>query len=125
MSLDRDLADTFGPLEARVVEVLWSAGTGTAREVSAALGEGWAYTTIMTTLDRLHKKGVLSREKAGLAWRYAPVLTREAFTRARADALAARLLGQGQHLGLVALVDAADAATLDQLAALIAARRRG
>jgi predicted transcriptional regulator len=119
-----DPVDTLGPLEARVMDALWSAGTGTAREVCAALGDGWAYTTIMTTLDRLYRKELLAREKEGLAWRYQPLLAREAFGRARVDALAARLLGERRDLGLAALVDAADAATLDRLAELIEARRR-
>jgi predicted transcriptional regulator len=118
-----DSVEALGPLEARVMDALWSAGTGTAREIHTALGEEWAYTTIMTTLDRLYKKDVLVREKEGLAWRYRPVLTRDAFRRALVDALAARLLGEGCELGLAALVDAADAATLDRLAELIEARR--
>lgn len=116
--------ETLGPLESRVMNALWTGSTGTAREVFASLGEKWAYTTIMTTLDRLHKKDLLFREKEGLAWRYRPVLDREAFERANVDALAARLLGNRKGLGLAALVDAADAETLDRLAELIAARRR-
>lgn len=119
-----DPVEALGPLEARVMDALWTAGTGTAREVCATLGEEWAYTTIMTTLDRLHRKGLLLREKEGLAWRYRPVLARDAFERAKVDALAERLLGEGHGLGLAALVDAADAATLDRLAELIEARRR-
>ena len=79
---------------------------------------------LASTLDRLHKKDMLAREKEGLAWRYRPVLARDAFERARVDALAARLLGARRDLGLAALVDAADAATLDRLAELIEARRR-
>jgi predicted transcriptional regulator len=119
-----DPVEPLGPLEARVMAALWATGTGTAREVCSALGEEWAYTTIMTTVDRLHKKDLLVREKEGLAWRYRPALDREAFERARVDALASRLLGERKDLGLAALVDAADAATLDRLAALIEARRR-
>jgi len=119
-----DPVEALGPLEARVMDSMWTAGTGTAREVYATLGEEWAYTTIMTTLDRLHRKGLLLREKEGLAWRYRPVLARDAFERAKVDALAERLLGEGHGLGLAALVDAADAATLDRLAELIEARRR-
>ncbi|MES2639619.1 MAG: BlaI/MecI/CopY family transcriptional regulator [Myxococcota bacterium] len=119
-----DPVDALGPLESRVMLALWAAGTGTAREVCAALGEEWAYTTIMTTLDRLHKKGVLLREKEGLAWRYRTAVERDAFERAQVDALAARLLGERRDLGLAALVDAADAATLERLAELIQARRR-
>lgn len=119
-----DPVEALGPLEARVMDTLWQAGTGTAREVCTTLGGAWAYTTIMTTLDRLQRKGLLLREKEGLAWRYRPALDRDAFERARVDALAARLLGEGRDLGLAALVDAADAATLERLSELVEARRR-
>jgi predicted transcriptional regulator len=120
-----DPLDVLGPLESRVMGALWQAETATAREVFAAFGEEWAYTTIMTTLDRLHKKELVVREKDGLAWRYRPVVDRESFERAKVDALAARLLGQGKDQGLAALVEAADPLTLDRLTALIEARRRG
>ena len=120
-----DPLDPLGPLETRVMEALWRAGTATAREVFTQLDEAWAYTTVMTTLDRLHKKALLTREKEGLAYRYQPALPRDALVRAQVDALASRLLGEGREMGLAALVDAADEETLDRLAALIAARRRG
>jgi len=121
-----DPLDTLGPLEEEVLHVVWGRGTATAREVHDAqcVGPSRAYTTLMTTLDRLFRKGLLLRVKEGLAWRYRTALTQEEFDRARADALAVRLLRDQHGLGLAALVDAADAASLDRLAGLIAARRR-
>lgn len=41
-----------------------------------------AYTTVMTVLDKLHRKGWLRRERAGRAYRYEPVSSREAYTAA-------------------------------------------
>jgi predicted transcriptional regulator len=77
----------------------------------------------MTTLDRLHKKGLLLREKDGLAWRYRAAIDRASFERRLADALATELIAHGEA-GLVALVDATDdPALLDRLAALISTRR--
>ena len=116
----------LGELERHVMEVVWDHPPATVREVADRMrGDvDRAYTTVMTTLDRLHKKGLLLREKEALAWRYRPALARDAFQRVLVDALAARLLGERRDLGLAALVDAADAATLDRLAALIEARRR-
>ncbi len=74
----------------------------------------------MTTLDRLYKKGLLSRTKDGLAWVYVPTKTREAFERAQADHLAARMLRDHGEIGLTAFVDAAaDDAVLDRLERLI------
>jgi predicted transcriptional regulator len=71
----------LGELERAVMDVLWDAeGTRTVREVAAALGrDDLAYTTVMTVLDRLAKKGVVARERDGRAWRYQPSLGRESF----------------------------------------------
>ncbi len=58
------------------MEVLWKRAEAMAvREVCARLdGETLAYTTVMTTLDRLYKKGLLRREKDGTAFVYQPAM---------------------------------------------------
>jgi predicted transcriptional regulator len=62
-----------GALEREVLASLAAAGSPlTAGEVLADLGGGLAYTTVMTTLARLHAKGALTRELDGRAYRYAP-----------------------------------------------------
>jgi len=62
----------LGPLETRVLEVLCQNGHATVREVLAMGGLQSAYTTIMTTLDRLYKKGLLDRaaDPGSRAFRY-------------------------------------------------------
>jgi len=108
-----------------VMDAVWDFPPATVREVADRMrGDAdRAYTTVMTTLDRLHKKGLLLREKDGLAWRYRAALDRAAWERRVADTLAAELLAHGDA-GLAALIDAtADEALLDRLAALIDARR--
>ena len=63
-----------GELEAAVLAVLQAAGRPLpAGEVRARLGDGLAYTTVVTILSRLRAKGLLIRRKAGRAYRYAPV----------------------------------------------------
>lgn len=63
-----------GELESEVLAVLQSAdGPLTPAEVQGALGADLAYTTVMTALSRLHDKGVLSRQRRGRAFAYAPV----------------------------------------------------
>ncbi len=112
-------------LEARVMEALWGQPPSTVREVADRMREDAdrAYTTILTTLDRLHKKGLVQREKDGLAWRYWPTEAREAHDRRIATSLAQALLSHGET-GLAALVDASvEEALLDRLAALVSARR--
>lgn len=60
-----------GSLEAEVLACLAAAGRGlTPAEVLADLGDDLAYTTVMTTLSRLHAKGALDRDPDGRAYRY-------------------------------------------------------
>ncbi|MFY1695911.1 MULTISPECIES: BlaI/MecI/CopY family transcriptional regulator [unclassified Solwaraspora] len=73
----------LGDLERAVMDVLWdrdpAAGPATVRDVAEALQErDLAYTTVMTVLDRLAGKGMVSRERAGRAWQYQPAASREA-----------------------------------------------
>jgi predicted transcriptional regulator len=82
----------LGDLEAAIMELLWDSGASRlVREVVADLGpqRPLAYTTVMTVMDNLHRKGWLIRERDGRAWRYAPAVSRQAYTaRLMNDALA-------------------------------------
>jgi predicted transcriptional regulator len=77
-----------GALETEVLAALWAAATPlTPREVQRDLGEGLAYTTVMTALARLHEKGVVTREKQGRAYAYTPLLDTPGIAAARMRAL--------------------------------------
>jgi predicted transcriptional regulator len=70
----------FGELEAVVMDRIWNRdGTTTVREIfdELAAEREIAYTTVMSTMDNLHTKGWLARERDGKAYRYWPALTRE------------------------------------------------
>jgi predicted transcriptional regulator len=70
----------FGELESAIMDVMWSAdGPFVVREVRERLqyNRPVAYTTVMTVMDILHRKGVLRRDKDGRAWRYWPAEARE------------------------------------------------
>jgi predicted transcriptional regulator len=74
-------------LESEVMEEVWRRGEASVREVLEALNAGRkerAYTTIMTIMGRLEKKGLLTRERVGKTDRYRPTMTREAYLSARA-----------------------------------------
>jgi predicted transcriptional regulator len=76
----RNNAVRLGDLERVVMEHLWNAAGGaTVREVHSALeaDREIAYTTVMTVLDRLAKKEIVTREREGRAWRYFPANSRE------------------------------------------------
>lgn len=70
-------------LELEVMKVLWQFGTATVGQVQIELRRRrpFAYTTIMTVLDRLAKKGAVSRQKQGRGYLYTPVLSRDAALR--------------------------------------------
>jgi predicted transcriptional regulator len=57
----------LGPLEQRLLDVLWRRGSATVRDLVEDTCRDLAYTTIMTTLDRLFKKNLLLREAEGRA----------------------------------------------------------
>lgn len=71
-TLSETLLDSLGELEARVMVEVRRIGEANVNHVNAALGEIYAYTTVMTTLDRLFKKGLLKRRKEGRAFLYSP-----------------------------------------------------
>jgi predicted transcriptional regulator len=72
-----DLRTLFGPLELRMLDALWSRRDAVVvRELMDEFPD-IAYTTIMTTLDRLYRKGFLTRERSGRAYAYRPVETRD------------------------------------------------
>lgn len=73
----------FGELEAVIMDRLWSwGGTATTRDVVDDLqpDRSIAYTTVMTVMDNLYRKGWLVRERDGKAWRYQPKATREEYS---------------------------------------------
>lgn len=118
----------LGKLEQLVMEVLWEKGDGTVREVlSHRLVQGRAYTTIMTTLSRLHRKGLLEREGEGNAYRYHPRCDRREHGREVALDMMRKLLHDEGDVVLSAFVDAAtdeDQAHLKRLSELVERRLR-
>ena len=124
------LDNLFGTLELRVLDALWSRRAPASVRDLEPMFAGVAYTTLMTTLDRLYRKGVLTRQKAKRAFFYEPRLSREQLLSGMAgDALEA-ILGSraAEYRPMVSfLVDAVrreDRDVLDTLDELIRARRR-
>jgi predicted transcriptional regulator len=86
----------LGHLEESVMDILWATGESNVRAVADHLDRPLAYTTVMTTLDRLYKKGLLARRKSERAFFYSPKLSRDEFARARAGDLIAGFLAGPQ-----------------------------
>ena len=130
MAPNSDKFESLGFLELSVMEVIWSAGNCTVRDVMQELKRELAYTTVMTTLDRLFKKGLLNRTPVDRAFVYAARLSRHEWERQRAGALVGGFL-QGpkpsRELLISCLIDACgeyDSLLLQELEARIRKRRK-
>jgi predicted transcriptional regulator len=124
------LAQTLGPLELRVLEELWSRGTATVRDIVRAF-PGVAYTTLMTTADRLFRKGLLARERQGRAFCYRPRWTRDELDlRLASSTMTTMLADNPQTLRplismFVEEVSRRDQSMLDELERLIRLKKEG
>lgn len=112
-------------LERRVLDTLWEGGDWSVREVMEAVDSDLAYTTYATVLHRLHGKGRVVRSKEDGVWRYRAARTREAALAREVGKMMRQADGPTEPV-LVAFLDqmeAMDPASIERLAALIAARR--
>ena len=124
----RGTGQVLGELESAVMEVLWRTPGQTVNEVEEHLRErrGSAHTTILTTLDRLHRKGYLLREKQGKAFVYTPHYSRQEFERTMAQEVLGALIGHSAETALSTFVDliSNDPGGLEQLEEKIREKRR-
>ena len=119
----------LGPLEERLLHALWVCGSATVRELIDDCNIHLAYTTVMTTLDRLYKKKLLNRIVEGRAFRYSPRQTKEDLQKEAASQAIRQLLrsSAASSLPLSFLVEAVsehDAKLLERLQELVERKRR-
>ena len=119
----------LGPLESKVMSLLWRLGSATVRDVLDSGKVRGAYTTVMTTLDRLHKKGLLNREPEGRAFRYSPAQSEDEFNGELVRDAVTHMISatQSVRVPISFLVDAIsqhDRALLDELEREIERKRR-
>jgi predicted transcriptional regulator len=120
----------LGRLESEVMEIVWTRGESRVHEVAQQLERPLAYTTVMTTLDRLFKKGLLDRRKQERAFTYSARLSRGEWEQERTGEFVAGFLAgpaPSSELLLSCLVEAVgqhDAALLDELERKIQLKRK-
>lgn len=120
----------LGRLERDVMDAVWASPGVSVRDVAAELRRPLAYTTVMTTLERLFKKGLLERRVAGRAFLYSARISREEWERQRAGDFIASFLGgpeQSRDLLVSCFVDAAgqyDRRLLEELENKVRRKRR-
>src|SRR5947209_2185061 len=125
----RPALDQLGKLESELMELIWDRGEISVRALHEVIGPRLAYTTVMTTLDRLYKKRVLSRKKVGKAYYYAPVLGREQYRERQTEHILNVVLQENSNSDAVLscfvdVVSELDQKMLDKLDALVRAKRR-
>lgn len=119
----------LGQLELAVMEYLWAAGAADVKTVHAELARvsRRSLNTTQSTLERLSRKGILTRQKRSRAFVYEPALSREAFLIRTMSEIAASLGGADANALMATFVELAerdDASNLDRLEQLIEQRRR-
>jgi predicted transcriptional regulator len=123
------LSNSLGKLERETMDEVWRQKEVSVRAVELAFGERVAYTTIMTTLDRLFKKGFLDRRKEGRAFYYSARFTPDELERGLTEDVMDNLLNVGSSRiepVLACIVDAVserDHDLLDELERLVQAKR--
>jgi predicted transcriptional regulator len=122
--------DSLGELERKVLDQVRLDGETTVSRMCDAFGNQYAYTTVMTTLDRLFKKGLLERRKEGRAFLYSSRYSPEEIERGVADDVIAQLLDIGAGRAepvlacIVERISERDATLLDELDRLVQEKRR-
>ncbi len=120
----------LGKLERQVLEETWRLGEVSVRDIHRAFDERVAYTTLMTTLDRLFKKKLLQRRKYGRAFLYAALVSSDDFDRGIKEDVIDGLLGHGADevepilACIVDTVSERDRELLDELERLIQEKKR-
>jgi predicted transcriptional regulator len=120
----------LGELECAVLESVWSLKEATVHDVLGRMERPLAYTTIMTTLDRLYRKGLLVRLKRGRAFVYAPACTKQEVQRVIARELVNEISADPLHSKnfllsfLIDSVDPQDAEALSKLETAVREKRR-
>jgi predicted transcriptional regulator len=128
LTFGSDSRPNLGPFEQRLLQELWFRGSATVRELVADGQIRQAYTTVMTTVDRLYKKGVLDRAAEGRAFRYTPRQTPGELQKVMAFEGIRQFLGSGGTAALplsflVETLTAHDSQLLDELQLLVEIKR--
>lgn len=119
----------LGDLEIATLEAIWARGNADARDLHERFGEsrGITLSTVQSTLERLHRKGLLTREKVSHAYVYAPAQTRETVTARLVDEALGRFShrrGDGLLAAFAGLTASATPETLAALEQLVAEARK-
>ncbi|MCI2252838.1 BlaI/MecI/CopY family transcriptional regulator [Domibacillus sp. PGB-M46] len=117
---ERGLNRFFGPLEAKIMDVLWCGGEKSIKDVQHELEKDKAtnFNTVMTVMNRLVEKGILTKRLEGRTSMYQPVLTREEFVNTQSKEMTQELVDEFGSVVVSHMIDALDEADDDLVAQL-------
>ncbi|MBI1881751.1 MAG: BlaI/MecI/CopY family transcriptional regulator [Chloroflexi bacterium] len=117
----------LGELEAAIMDILWTRGETTGRDVVDTLNRSrpLAYTTVLTVMGRLVEKGLLTQHKIGRAHLFRPAMSREAFAAMAAGQVIRSLVEDFGDIALAQFSQELDSLDLERLAALKALKGEG
>lgn len=109
--------NTFGELEARIMEVIWRLNSASVRDVLNQIKgkKRPAYTTVMTVMSRLHNKGILKRSPRGDAYIYAPVQNKQRFLATTSRKIIHNLINEfGEDVAVAGFLDAIEGSNVKE-----------
>jgi predicted transcriptional regulator len=116
----------LGAVQAEVMGVIWERGSATVPEIHAAVnaqrGSDAAYTTVLTFVQRLYGRGLLTREPEGRTFRYTAAQTRDELLATWSDAMIDRLIDDYGAIAIARLDDRLQSLDPARLAKLREAR---
>ncbi len=101
MGVSKSLKIFLGELQAECLEILWNLGKATCYdilEIFKKRGKNYAYTTILTEMQNLEKKGIVKSEKIGKKNLYHPMVNKEEFLKKKTEEILSPLLEEVPHL---------------------------
>lgn len=121
--------EPLGHLESQLMERIWARGEICVGDLHAELESRLAYTTVMTTVDRLFKKGLLDRRKVGKAFFYNARLSENEYHQRLTQHFVGMVMHDSKHRsvvlsGFVDAVSGTDQQMLEKLEELVKAKRR-
>ena len=121
--------EQLGRLETELMERAWARGQIRVRDLHQEMAGRLAYTTLMTTMDRLYKKGLLQRRKCGKAYIYSPAMSEREYQESLTQHFFGMMLSDSRNSNAVLsrFVDAvseADSKMLNELEQIVKAKRR-
>ena len=93
------MVDSLGELQLKVMNVVWGKGRATVADVHEEMSAGRkiAYTTVLTTMQALERRGMVTHDTVGKAYRYSPAVSRGQYTDASVDRLVGDLFDGRQE----------------------------